>query len=134
MLTSSSSKSYGIKRCDWRQNVSCDQKFCWDLLGSGIGKAGELMASDGWEAPALPQTYVPGPVDVGWEIWVGFAAGLIPFMIGSWEFGKRIVSCPPPPLAFLRQIGAPFLFNFQKCTVSEKSTLEVTVGRCCICS
>jgi hypothetical protein len=27
----------------------------------------------------------------GWEIWVGFAAGVIPFLIGSYEFGKRIL-------------------------------------------
>ena len=35
--------------------------------------------------------YVPGTVEVGWEIWVGAAAGVIPFAIGAYEFGKRIV-------------------------------------------
>lgn len=38
-----------------------------------------------------PATFTPGPVTVGWEIWVGFAAGVIPFMIGAWEFTKRIL-------------------------------------------
>lgn len=36
--------------------------------------------------------YVPSPYEPGWEIYVGFLAGVIPFAIGSWEFGKRIVS------------------------------------------
>lgn len=37
--------------------------------------------------------YVPTPMEIPeWQIWVGFVAGVIPFAIGSWEFGKRIVS------------------------------------------
>ncbi|KAG2495284.1 hypothetical protein HYH03_006557 [Edaphochlamys debaryana] len=35
--------------------------------------------------------YVPSPVEPGWEIWVGFVAGVVPFAIGSYEFGKRIL-------------------------------------------
>ena len=35
--------------------------------------------------------YVPGPVTVGPEIWAGAIAATIPFVIGSWEFAKRIV-------------------------------------------
>jgi hypothetical protein len=35
--------------------------------------------------------YVPGPVQVGPEIWAGAVAATIPFVIGSWEFTKRIV-------------------------------------------
>lgn len=35
--------------------------------------------------------YVPTPYQPGWEIWVGFAAGIIPFAIGAAEFGKRIL-------------------------------------------
>ena len=42
------------------------------------------------EVTGLP-VYVPGPVEVGWEIWLGAAAGVIPFAIGAYEFGKRIV-------------------------------------------
>lgn len=37
-------------------------------------------------------SYTPSPVDLGWQIWAGFAAGIIPFAIGAYEFGKRIVS------------------------------------------
>ncbi|EFN53615.1 hypothetical protein CHLNCDRAFT_14374, partial [Chlorella variabilis] len=38
-----------------------------------------------------------GPVKVGWEVWVGFVAGVVPFAIASFEFGKRILiqrRCP----------------------------------------
>ncbi|CAL5228818.1 g12019 [Coccomyxa viridis] len=35
--------------------------------------------------------YVPGPVEVGPQIWVGAIAATIPFVIGSWEFAKRII-------------------------------------------
>jgi hypothetical protein len=38
-------------------------------------------------------TYKPSVLeDPGFEVWAGFIAGVIPFVIGSWEFGKRIVS------------------------------------------
>ena len=43
--------------------------------------------------------YVPGPVEVGPEIWVGAIAATIPFVIGSWEFAKRIV----------RRLDVPFV-------------------------
>lgn len=43
--------------------------------------------------PYVPGSYTPSPVDMSWQIYVGFAAGVIPFAIGAWEFGKRIVSC-----------------------------------------
>ncbi len=37
--------------------------------------------------------YVPSPVDgPGPEVYIGLVAGVVPFAIGSWEFGKRIVS------------------------------------------
>jgi hypothetical protein len=35
--------------------------------------------------------YVPGPVEVGWQIYVGAAVGVFPFIIGAYEFGKRIL-------------------------------------------
>lgn len=36
-------------------------------------------------------TYVPGPVEVGWQIYVGSAVAAFPFVIGAYEFGKRIL-------------------------------------------
>ena len=42
--------------------------------------------------------YVPSPMELPeWQIWVGFVAGVIPFVIASVEFGKRIIiqrRCP----------------------------------------
>lgn len=43
-------------------------------------------------AAAAAPAFTPGPVEVGWEIWAGFIAGVIPFVIASFEFGKRVVS------------------------------------------
>eukprot|EP00892_Ulva_mutabilis_P003124 jgi/Ulvmu1/12812/UM097_0041.1 len=36
-------------------------------------------------------TYVPSPVEVGWQIYVGSAVAAFPFVIGAYEFGKRIL-------------------------------------------
>ena len=36
--------------------------------------------------------YVPTPVNIGWEIYAGAIAGVIPFAIGSYQFIARIVS------------------------------------------
>lgn len=46
-------------------------------------------------AAEVAEKYVPGPVELGPEIWAGTIAATIPFVIGSWEFGKRIVSQHP---------------------------------------
>lgn len=44
-----------------------------------------------YTGPVDSSTYVPGPVDVGWQIYFGAAIGVFPFIIGSYEFGKRIL-------------------------------------------
>ena len=49
------------------------------------------LASPSQAAEVPPDLYVPGPVEVGPEIWAGVIASCIPFAIGSWEFAKRIV-------------------------------------------
>lgn len=46
------------------------------------------------DAAVSPSAYVPGPVEVGWQIWFAAAVSTIPFVIGAYEFGKRIVSAP----------------------------------------
>ncbi|GAB4815944.1 hypothetical protein N2152v2_002990 [Parachlorella kessleri] len=54
-------------------------------------------ASAAADTAAAAGAYVPGPVQIGWEVWVGAAAGVIPFLIASYEFGKRILiqrRCP----------------------------------------
>ncbi|KAL0047016.1 hypothetical protein WJX82_004267 [Trebouxia sp. C0006] len=40
---------------------------------------------------AESQGYVPSPVTVGWEIYAGAIAGVIPFAIGSYQFIARIL-------------------------------------------
>lgn len=43
------------------------------------------------EEDIIKPKFDPGPVEVGWQIYFGAAAGVFPFLIGAWEFGKRIV-------------------------------------------
>jgi hypothetical protein len=57
-------------------------------------RAAAVAEADGFR-PVDPSTYVPGPVEVGWEIWFGAIIATIPFVIGAYEFGKRIVSDVP---------------------------------------
>ena len=76
-------------------------------------------------ADEVVSKYVPGPVQVGPEIWVGAIAATIPFVIGSWEFAKRIVSHPfmsfRRPLApraarmKMQGIGALMYMHVQTC-------------------
>ena len=46
--------------------------------------------------PGSAAGFTPGPVEVGWEIWFGAVVGVVPFAIGAYEFGKRIVSSNIP--------------------------------------
>ena len=53
------------------------------------------LAQAAAEQAAAP--YVPSPYQPGWEIWAGAFFGTFPFVIASFEFGKRIVlqrRCP----------------------------------------
>lgn len=62
-----------------------------------IQSALSLVAGAAWAGAAAPgpgastAAFTPGPVTIGWEVWVGAVAGIIPFAIGAYEFGKRIV-------------------------------------------
>jgi len=61
--------------------------------------------------PIDPAEFVPGPVEVGWQIWVGAIAGAFPFMIGLSEFTKRIMiqrrceTCSGTGLVTMRERG-----------------------------
>ena len=52
------------------------------------GSCGAAFAAD---AAAATQPYVPSPINIGWEVYVGAIAGVIPFAIGSYQFVARIV-------------------------------------------
>jgi hypothetical protein len=49
----------------------------------------DRMATSG--STDIPAKYVPGPVEVGWQIYVGSAVAAFPFFLGAYEFGKRIL-------------------------------------------
>ena len=59
------------------------------VMEYAAGNCGAAFAAD---ATAATQPYVPSPINVGWEIYVGAIAGVIPFAIGSYQFVARIVS------------------------------------------
>mgnify|MGYP001807189553 CR=1 FL=1 len=60
--------------------------------GVGLGDISPAELAAAGVTTFVPSGYVPSPVEPGWEIWLGFIAGVVPFAIGSYEFGKRIVS------------------------------------------
>lgn len=72
------------------------------LLWSTSAAATEAVdAAAGPGTAQLPvdlATYVPSPMETpSWEIWVGFVAGVVPFIIATYEFSKRIIiqrRCP----------------------------------------
>ena len=65
------------------------------VLASAAVPAAAWAAGDAGTAAAH---YVPSPLETpSWEIWVGFVAGVVPFAIASYEFGKRVLiqrRCP----------------------------------------
>lgn len=66
------------------------------LLSSFLWSSSSATALATQLAPEVAK-YTPSPMEPGWEIYVGFAAGVIPFVIASYEFGKRILiqrRCP----------------------------------------
>jgi hypothetical protein len=65
------------------------------VLPAGNAVAQQAAAAAATAADGMPvdlSTYVPGPVEVGWQIWFAAVVSTIPFIIGAYEFGKRIVS------------------------------------------
>lgn len=54
--------------------------------------AGVSEAAHAAEVANESQAYVPSPVNIGWEVYVGAVAGVIPFIIGAYQFTARIVS------------------------------------------
>ncbi|PNW84472.1 hypothetical protein CHLRE_03g145567v5 [Chlamydomonas reinhardtii] len=59
--------------------------------GVGLGDISPAELAAAGVTTFVPSGYVPSPVEPGWEIWLGFIAGVVPFAIGSYEFGKRIL-------------------------------------------
>lgn len=57
-----------------------------------LASAAPSTAEAAAQVPVAVSTYTPGPVEVGWQIWFAAAVSTVPFVIGAYEFGKRIVS------------------------------------------
>ncbi|GIL58802.1 hypothetical protein Vafri_13793 [Volvox africanus] len=57
---------------------------------SGMDLTAAELAAAG-VTTVVPAGYVPSPLEPGWEVWLGFVAGVVPFAIGAYEFGKRII-------------------------------------------
>ncbi|KAL3162315.1 hypothetical protein ABBQ32_010001 [Trebouxia sp. C0010 RCD-2024] len=78
------------------------------------GNCSEALAAD---IAAASQPYVPSPANIGWEVWVGAIAGVIPFAIGSYQFVARILiqrRCPRCSGSGLVERG-PFLRKCPEC-------------------
>lgn len=61
------------------------------LVVSGLADATEAPPPYPIPDSMVTGTYVPGPIEVGWQIYVGSAVAAFPFVLGAYEFGKRIL-------------------------------------------
>lgn len=57
------------------------------ILPSVVHSLAEQLPLDA----TVPGKYVPSPMEVGWQIYVGSAVATFPFVLGAYEFGKRIL-------------------------------------------
>ncbi|KAL4420004.1 hypothetical protein ABPG75_007102 [Micractinium tetrahymenae] len=67
------------------------------VAAAAAEQADAAAAAAAAAAATAAASFTPGPVEVGWEIWVGFVAGVVPFIIATVEFSKRIIiqrRCP----------------------------------------
>jgi len=64
------------------------QAACVTIISALSGLLDPSMALAALDSAGkyVPEPYTPGP-----EVWAGAVAAAIPFVIGSWEFGKRIL-------------------------------------------
>jgi hypothetical protein len=65
-----------------------------EAAAAAAGAAADALAATTASSIAATSTtgYVPSPLQVPeWQIWVGSIAGAFPFVIGAYEFGKRIL-------------------------------------------
>lgn len=69
--------------------------FLWSTSSAAAATAATELAASASSVATTPCT--PSPIEPGWEIYAGFVAGVVPFIIASYEFGKRIIiqrRCP----------------------------------------
>jgi hypothetical protein len=74
--------------------------LCSALLLFTLCNGAALAEAPNANGPVDMATYKPGPMDVVWQVYVGSAVGVFPFMIGAYEFGKRIFIQRRPAFVF----------------------------------
>lgn len=63
---------------------------------TAVSEQADAAAAAAGAAAAAAASFTPGPVEVGWEIWVGFVAGVVPFIIATVEFRcAKGLACRP---------------------------------------
>lgn len=76
----------GTSTASWLVTADGPQAFL-NNAGAAWAAVAAAVPGPGSETGA----FTPGPVHIGWEVYVGAIAGVIPFAIGAYEFSKRIV-------------------------------------------
>ena len=67
-------------------------RFQTTLLGLMLsGVAPQNCWADSVTTVVQEGGYVPSPMDPGWQVYVGAVIGVIPFIIATYEFGKRVI-------------------------------------------
>lgn len=67
-------------------------RFQPTLLGLILsGAAPQSCWAEVGATPSIEGGYVPSPMDPGWQVYVGAVIGVIPFIIATYEFGKRVI-------------------------------------------
>lgn len=56
-----------------------------------MAMAQAAVAADAPIVPVDPSTYTPSPMEPSWQVWFGAFVGVVPFVIGAYEFTKRIL-------------------------------------------
>ena len=101
--------------------------YCCHVGFAETARAAELADS--------AQPYVPSPIHIGWEVYVGAIAGVIPFIIGAYQFTARIV-CKSFQQCQLRLFVAaqhkllPLLRSLQAACIRMHSDIDCNINSC----
>ena len=87
----------GVCSCDQHAHTFTTQFSLWCAVHSNAQiwthycHAGFVETARAAELADSVKPYVPSPIHIGWEVYVGAIAGVIPFIIGAYQFTARIV-------------------------------------------
>lgn len=60
-------------------------------LASPLASLADVTDATVATVTASAERYVPSPMDMSWQIYVGTAVGIFPFIIATYEFSKRVI-------------------------------------------